>query len=258
MKGLYLVPKKASGTPRASGTRRAVGNPGVTRTPGIAGTPRTAAPSDGGAAVKSGSRNIKATGGAGTHVQERQDESALEAVLGGSRQTDTLTVEKPPMADPISSGEDPPDETPDKQGRVGKAKGGRPKGASKETKAERDAKEKARSEAEQDTRAKAMAEDLKGVVLLAFGFVSARAGPHWELTEAEADRIAYRVARVDLKYQGLLDKYGEEIMLIGCIAAIGYPRVKEDIRLARERARGKLVEATPVEKPVNMDDMPTC
>lgn len=87
-----------------------------------------------------------------------------------------------------------------------------------------------------------------------FGYIASRSGPHWELSDKEADRIAYRVARVDIKWGGLLDKYGEEVMLLGCLAAIGWPRLKEDMRIARERARGKPVKVDSVETKVEGTD----
>jgi hypothetical protein len=143
----------------------------------------------------------------------------------------------PSVEDPIKTGE-----KPDKQGRVGAAKGGRPRGSgsrqsqTKEAKAEREAKAQAAQAAALHQRATDIAADLEGVFLMLFGEVAARAGEHWNLTKKEANRLAYRVARVDIKWGGLLDKYGEEIMLVGCLCALGYPRIAEDRRLAREGA----------------------
>jgi len=163
--------------------------------------------------------------------------------VGRPGQADSVGAEKPPVDDPIKSGEPVPDDKPDKQGRTGKAKGGRPKGS----KAERERQEREATEAENDRRAKQMAPDIAGVCQLAFGFVATRAGEHWMLQDEEAKRLGYRIARVDIKWSGLLDRYGEEIMLIGCVAGICWPRIEKDIRDARERAREKPAKVDGVE-----------
>lgn len=141
------------------------------------------------------------------------------------------------MADPIAAGE-----LPDKQGRVGKARGGRPKGSSK---AERDERDREATEAQRkadDARAREEGKDLGGLFVLLFHAIASRAGEHWELTEEEAERLGYRAARVDQKYNRLMDKYGAELALLGCGAMIVYPR----LLVEAEKTDGKKVEAEDV------------
>ncbi len=76
--------------------------------------------------------------------------------------------------------------------------------------------------------------------------VATRAGPHWELAKEEADRLGYRAARVEQKWGGLLDKYGEELALVGCAAAVLYPRLVVE----GEKRQGKPVNVQVVEAPV--------
>jgi hypothetical protein len=86
------------------------------------------------------------------------------------------------------------------------------------------------------------------VFVLLFHAISTRAGPHWELEADEAERLGYRAARVDQKYNRLMDRYGAEIALVGCAAMIVYPR----LLVEAEKAQGKKVEAEDVtDKPAD-------
>lgn len=158
---------------------------------------------------------------------------------------------KPPIDDPVTAGE-----KPDKLGRRGAAKGGRPKGGggtgerqsqSKVAKDARDAKSRQLLEAENHAKAMRVAPDVAGLLHGGFELVAARAGAHWRLTDEEADKLAYRIARVDMKYGGLLERFCEEIMLLGCCIAIGIPRVKLDRQLAYDAAAEKQAKVNGVE-----------
>lgn len=100
-----------------------------------------------------------------------------------------------------------------------------------------------RERKEQESRARESAADIEGVFLFLFGIIASRAGPHWELTGEEAKRLSYRVARVEQKYGGLLDKYAPEFALLGCIGMIVYPR----LLIEAEKAEGKAVKVEVVE-----------
>lgn len=99
-----------------------------------------------------------------------------------------------------------------------------------------------RERKEQESRARESAADIEGVFLFIFGIIASRAGAHWELTEEEAKRLSYRVARVEQKYGGLLDKYAPEFALLGCIGMIVYPR----LLIEAEKTDGKPVDVEVV------------
>ncbi len=58
----------------------------------------------------------------------------------------------------------------------------------------------------------------------------------------EAKRLSYRLARVEQKYGGLLDRYAPEFALLGCAATILYPRLMAEA----EKTEGKPVEVESV------------
>lgn len=139
--------------------------------------------------------------------------------------------ETPPIPDPIKAGE-----MPDKQGRVGKAKGGRPKGSTKEEKVERDKAKADALLADQESKAHATARDVMGLFAFAFHLIAVRAGEHWELTDEESESLAYRLARVDQKYGAPLENYAPELALIGCAMTITLPRlvIQAEMATAKE------------------------
>jgi hypothetical protein len=224
---------RAAGT--GTGTRTGAGPAARTGTRTAARTgARAGATPAGGKGVATRGGDGRAPGGTGRAPGKGQEKPIFDALGADTGRAVSVGAEKPPIPDPIAAGE-----LPDKLGRVGRAKGGRPRGSAKEEKAERARMEGERERAEHEAKARETAGEISGLFVLVFHLVAVRLGAHWELTAEESDRLAYRFARVEQKWGGFLDKYAPEFALVGCAATILYPRLVAEA----EKTDGKPVEA---------------
>lgn len=221
------APRAGSG---GGGGGRGGARPGSGGGDGAQGGTQTRTAPVGGAVVPGGSGQ-RAPAGGSSGVQEGGEKGGILEALAGHG--NTVASEKPPIPDPIAAGE-----IPGKHGRIGAAKGGRPKGSTKEAKEDRERARQERERADEERKAKETAKDIEGIFLFVFHIIAERQGAHWELTEDEASRLAYRFARVEQKWGGFLDKYAPEVALLGCGGMIVYPRLAIDA----EKTRGKKVE----------------
>ena len=95
---------------------------------------------------------------------------------------------------------------------------------------------------EQEAKARANTPEIADALKFVFYVIAKRAGPHWELEDVEAERLAYRLARVEQKYGGMLDRYACEVALVVSAAMVVGPRLLIEV----EKADGKKVEAGDV------------
>lgn len=73
---------------------------------------------------------------------------------------------------------------------------------------------------------------IAGLLVVTFGFVASKRGPHWQLSPAEANELGSA-------YGAVIDKYwpdfqsGVELTAIGLTLAVAAPRLVEDVKKQR-------------------------
>lgn len=91
-------------------------------------------------------------------------------------------------------------------------------------------------------------DDMKAAVELAFWLVSLRRGAHWELSEAEGQKLGHWLHRVAVKHEALLaflEKWGTEFITAGLFVGVIRKRIEQDAEL--EEKRKAATQPTPPE-----------
>lgn len=134
------------------------------------------------------------------------------------------SLEKPPVADPVKTGEKPPKPGQSSQGK----KPGKPT--------------KEAVLAEQEKKRAATIEDfaraLPGLVELPFKAVASKRGPHWLLDPDSRMALCASIKGMMLAYMPLdMGRYLPVIMFATVLTGVVSARIVEDVRLERERKR---------------------
>ena len=95
-------------------------------------------------------------------------------------------------------------------------------------------------------------EDMKAAVELAFWLVSLRRGAHWELTDAEGQKLGHWLHRVAAKHEKLLaflEKWGTEFITAGLFVGVIRKRLEQDVELEEKRKAAQPAKPEPQAEP---------